>query len=190
MKKLFHLASDIQTEFQKKKWRFCFIGGIALQRWGEPRLTLDVDISLLTGFGNEKYFVDSLCRRFVSRIENADEFALRNRVLLLKSKENIPIDIVLAGLPFEERVIDRATDFSFLESAKLRTCSAEDLIVYKAFADRKRDWADIEGILLRQKNALDMQYIKEQLQPLAEIKKSPHILHQLHEMTSALKKNE
>ncbi len=23
-------------------WRFCFIGGVAQQRWGEPRLTEDV----------------------------------------------------------------------------------------------------------------------------------------------------
>ncbi len=119
-------------------------------------------------------------------IENAREFALRNRVLLLKSDNNIPIDIALAGLPFEEIAIERATNYSFLKSVKLCTCSAEDLIVYKAFADRNKDWADIEGILLRQKNKLDWRYIEEYLLPLSELKESPHILPKLKEMNSRL----
>lgn len=186
MKRLFQLAADIHSLFIKKNWRFCFIGGIALQRWGEPRLTLDVDISLLTGYGNEKQFVDMLCGRFSSRIENAADFALCNRVLLLKSEQDIPIDISLAGLPFEELAINRATDFPFLETAVLRTCSAEDLIVYKAFADRQKDWADIEGILIRQRHNLDMEYIEKQLQPLAELKENPDLLIRLHDLQSTV----
>jgi hypothetical protein len=27
---------------------FCFSGGLAVQHWGEPRLTRDVDVSVLT----------------------------------------------------------------------------------------------------------------------------------------------
>ncbi|MCP4111852.1 MAG: hypothetical protein GY749_41050 [Desulfobacteraceae bacterium] len=123
MKALFHLASEIQTLFTKQKWRFCFIGAISVQRWGEPRITADVDISLLTGFGNEKHYIDFLCSQYASRIKNSREFALQSRVLLLKSGNNIPIDIALAGLPFEEMAIERATSFSFLKSVKLRTCS-------------------------------------------------------------------
>jgi hypothetical protein len=184
MKALFHLASEIQTLCVSQKWRFCFIGGIALQRWGEPRLTVDVDVSLLTGFGNEEQFVDVLCQKFLSRIDNVREFALQNRVLLLKSNHHIPIDIALAGLPFEECVIDRATEFSFLRSITLRTCSAEDLIIYKAFADRNRDWADIEGILIRQKNKLDWKHIEKYLIPLCELKESPHILPKLIKLKS------
>lgn len=187
MKALFHLAAQVQSIFLVQKWRFCFIGGIALQRWGEPRVTVDVDISLLTGFGNEKQYVDVLCKHFIPRINNAREFALNKRVLLLKSERNIGIDIALAGLPFEECVIDRATDFPFLKSVTLCTCSAEDLIIYKAFADRNKDWADIEGILLRQINKLDWQHIEKYLIPLCELKGSPHILLKLDELRSKTK---
>ena len=184
MKALFHLAAEIQAMFISLEWRFCFIGGIALQRWGEPRLTVDVDISLWAGFGNEHQFVDVLCQKYKSRIDNAREFALSNRVLLLKSERNIPIDIAMAALPFEESAIDRATDFLFLKSLALRTCSAEDLIIYKAFADRNRDWADIEGILLRQRNKLDWEYVEKYLLPLTELKESPHILTKLRQLES------
>ena len=36
---LFRPADDLQSFCQVRGWRFCFIGGIAIQRWGEPRLT-------------------------------------------------------------------------------------------------------------------------------------------------------
>ena len=181
---LFNLAAEVQSLCVLHDWRFCFIGGLALQRWGEPRLTIDIDLSLLTGFGGEESFIDALLQTYASRIDHAREFALKNRVLLLKSKRNIPIDISLACLPFEAKAIDRASDYSFLEPVSLRTCSAEDLIIYKAFADRNRDWADIEGILIRQKDQLDWVYIEEYLLPLTELKQSPHIIAKLKQIRS------
>lgn len=46
-----------------------------------------------------------------------------------------------------------------------RTRSAEDLIVLKAFADRPKDWLDIEGILIGQAAQLDWPYVRAQLAP-------------------------
>jgi hypothetical protein len=57
-------AGEVQSFCKSQGWRFCFIGGVALQRWGEPRLTQDVDLTLLTGFGNEEKFVDALLKEF------------------------------------------------------------------------------------------------------------------------------
>ena len=53
-------AEEIQQFCQNNGWRFCLIGGVAVQRWGEPRLTQDVDLTLLSGFGNEDKLVDVL----------------------------------------------------------------------------------------------------------------------------------
>ena len=58
----------------------------------------------------------------------------------------------------------------------LKTCSAEDLVVLKAFAARDKDWADIHSILLRQKGKLDVGYIRENLSPLCELKSAPEIM--------------
>jgi acyl dehydratase len=58
----------------------------------------------------------------------------------------------------------------------LRTCSAEDLIVLKLFAFRPRDVLDAETIVIRQRAALDWQYIATNLQPLAEVKGQPEIM--------------
>lgn len=127
MQDLFLLADDVQSFCRVRGWRFCFIGGIALQRWGEPRLTGDVDLTILTGLGREADYIEALCAAFAGRIPDAAEFAHRSRVLLLRSERGIPIDISLGALPFEERVVERATFYRFLDDVRLNTCSAEDL---------------------------------------------------------------
>lgn len=50
----------MQEFYRSQDWRFCFIGGLAVQRWSEPRVTDDVDLTLITGFGTEEPFIDAL----------------------------------------------------------------------------------------------------------------------------------
>lgn len=186
MQDLFRLADDIQSFCRDRGWRFCFIGGIALQRWGEPRLTADVDLTILTGFGGEAACIEELCGAFPGRTPDAAEFAHRSRVLLLRSQRGIPIDISLGALPFEERVVDRASDHRFLADACLTTCSAEDLVVLKAFADRPQDWSDIERVLIRAGRELEWRTIETELPPLCEAKEAPHILPRLQALRTSL----
>ncbi|HSM51812.1 MAG TPA: hypothetical protein VLA75_10450, partial [Thermoanaerobaculia bacterium] len=47
---------------------------------------------------------------------------------------------------------------------------AEDLIVFKAFAGRERDWLDIEGIVTRLGPRLDEGLVWRELLPLLELK--------------------
>jgi hypothetical protein len=172
-------AAQLQAVCEMQGWQYCFIGGLALQRWGEPRETIDVDLTLLTGFGGEETFVRELLRHFEPRIAEAGEFALAHRVLLARTKSGVGLDIALGGLPFEADVVARASMFAFPPQIPLRTCSAECLIVLKAFAARPKDWLDVEGIIIRQTGRLDWTYIRRQLQPLAELKESPEIMQEL-----------
>jgi hypothetical protein len=104
-------------------------------------------------------------------------------VLLLVSETGIGIDVALAGMPFEQSAVRRAVVVEVLPGKPLRFCSAEDLIVYKAFADRPRDWTDVQGIVGRQgSDALDWNYIFDCLGPLAELKESPEICQRLERM--------
>ena len=64
---VFVAAEEVQSFCKKHGWRFCFIGGLAVQRWGEPRMTQDADLTLLTGFGNEEGFVDTLLGSFTAQ---------------------------------------------------------------------------------------------------------------------------
>jgi hypothetical protein len=179
---LFSAASEVQAVLVAAGWRYCFIGGLAVQRWGEPRLTRDVDLTLLTGFGHEAPFIDLLVRRFAGRIPDAAEFASRHRVLLLKASEGVPIDIALGGLPFEERAVARATAWPVPGGDPLLTCSAEDLVVHKVFAGRDRDWADVDGIIARQGSTLDVATIESELVPLLALKGDEIALSRLQAM--------
>ena len=186
MRDLFRLASEIQGFCQDRNWGFCFIGGLALQRWGEPRETVDVDVTLVTGFGGEEPFITALLDRYDGRIPDAAGFARTNRVLLLRAASGVGIDVALGGLPFEERIVERASLFPFPGDVPLRTCSAEDLVVLKAFADRARDWADIEGVLVRTGRQMHWATVEVELPPLCEAKEAPHILPRLRSLRASL----
>jgi len=167
---LFAAAADVQAFFSSLGWRSTVIGGLAVQRWGEPRQTRDVDLALLTGLGGEGAFVDPILGRYRSRIPEARQFALEHRVVLIETSSGIPVDVSLAGLPFEARVIDRSGPFEVSDGMTFDTCSAEDLLVLKAFAGRVQDWLDIEGVIVRQGPRLDRALVLEELRPLLELK--------------------
>lgn len=120
-----------------------------------------------------------MLRHYEARSEQAAEFALTRRVLLLRAPSGVGLDIALAGLPFEQSAVARSSLFAFTPDATLRTCSAEDLVVMKAFAARTKDWLDVEGILIRQGRALDWAHIRRHLKPLVELKESPQIMDEL-----------
>lgn len=167
MKKLVTTAAAFQDFCVANRLQFCFVGGLAVQARGEARVTLDVDASVYTGFEHDEAVVNLLLGEFSARRADAAEFALISRVVLLKSSDAVDIDVALAGLEYEKCVIDRSTLVEYMPGVSLRVCSAEDLIVLKAFANRRRDWADIEGILGRQGDALDWAYVEASLEPLA-----------------------
>lgn len=163
-------------------WQFCFIGGLAVQKWSEPRVTDDVDITLMTGFGKEQPFIDALLALdwIEPRNPHAREWALTRRVLLLQTKDGVGMDIAMGAFPFEQQAVSRAVEVEFLPGCSLRICTAEDLIIYKAFATRAKDWLDVEAVLKRQgAGNLDWRHIREQLTPLLALKEAPELLDQL-----------
>ena len=123
---IFKTARELQAFCDAQGWEFCFIGGVAVQRWTDGRVTRDVDLTLLAGFGNEDSFIDALLAQYTARNANPAQFARKNRVLLLQSESGIGIDISLGALPFEVLAVQHATPFEFAPGLELRTCSPED----------------------------------------------------------------
>lgn len=177
MTPILEAARDLQAFLTERKWKFCIIGGIALLRWGEPRFTRDVDVTLLSGFGREDEFIAPLLESgYRGRVPDPAAFARRNRVLLLTAPGGTPVNIALGGLPFEEEMVERSSLFEFARGCRLRTCSAEDLVILKLFAFRPRDVLDVETVLARQRGALDWAHVERHLAPLSEAKEQPGIM--------------
>jgi hypothetical protein len=179
MIELYRSATEIQEFFRQRDWQYCIIGGVAVLRWSHIRATKDVDITLLAGFGREEMFIDELLKAFSFRPPGSRDFALRNRVMLLTDRHGIPLDVALGAIPFEERAVQRSSLWEAEANVFLRTCSAEDLLVHKCFASREIDWFDVEGILARQAGKLDLDLVRRELRPLAEMKEDPQIVEKL-----------
>lgn len=105
--------------------------------------------------------------------------ALRTRVLLLRTPDGCGIDVALGAMPFASSAIERSSNAELVPGATLRACSAEDLIVHKAFAARPQDWVDIGGVILKQRGLLHWPQIWSNLGELAELKEAPELLVEL-----------
>ncbi|XZE55542.1 nucleotidyltransferase [Planctomycetaceae bacterium SH139] len=179
---LWKTAVALQEYLQGTGHPFCFIGGIVVQRWGQPRMTGDVDATILTRFGGEAELAEEILRRYQSRIESPLQFAIQSRILLLQDIRNNRIDLSIGGLDFEYRIVERSSMWGIPGGGYIRTCGAEDLVVLKAFAARPQDWIDVEQVIIRQGEKLDRELIHRELAPLAELKEEPEILAQLEHL--------
>jgi hypothetical protein len=94
---LFASAFSLQQALIAANLRFCFIGGIVLQRWGEPRFTADIDLTLLCPFGDELRLVEVLQPVLMSRIASPHEMANEARIYLGKLANGTPVDIALVA---------------------------------------------------------------------------------------------
>ncbi len=137
---------------------YAFIGGFALAFWGEPRLTADLDITLLAD--DPERAAGELLRRFKPRVQDPLAFLRQTRVLLLEV-DGVPVDIAFAMPGYEEEALRRAVRVP-LSGGWVRVLSPEDLIIHKCVAGRPRDLEDVRGILLRQRK-LDLGYIRRWL---------------------------
>lgn len=169
-------ARDVLSALDAANVPACLIGGMVIPRWGQPRATTDADVSALTPYGEEQRALDTLLAHFRPRRPDARAFALDRRVLLLETAEGVKIDVALAAFGFEIEAIEQATPWNLAPGVVVRTCSAEDLVVYKLVAARPQDLLDVEGIVRRQGERLDVDRIRRWGREFAELKEDPDLL--------------
>lgn len=138
----------VQTLLAKFENRGVIIGGIAVGFLGRPRLTEDIDAMFLLSVKDIPRFLEAASAENIQpRIKNADEFARKNRVLLLRHiSTEINIDVSLGALPFEEEMVARKIVKSS-GTISLSLPTPEDLIIMKAVAHRPKDLEDIRTIV-------------------------------------------
>ncbi len=180
-------AVRVQEFWMRQGIEFCFIGGLAVNHWGETRMTQDIDASVSADFGSERIIIGKLLEDIAPRIADAADFAEIHRVVLGQEPGGVPIDISLAALPYELQVIERAEWVELLPGKSIRLCTPGDLITLKAFANRPLDWRDIRGVIIRNNRLLDWPQIESDLGMLTELREEPEILTQLIDLRQELK---
>lgn len=151
-------------------------GGIVVSRWGEPRATKDVDATVLVDFSHEAVVLDLLLSKFASRDPDPVRRAELGRLALLRATNGVDLDISFATFPFELEVLERASEWPVTPDIALRTCSAEDLVLYKLVAARLIDLHDVQSVVSRMGASLDADRIRLWGGRFAEILEKPELL--------------
>jgi hypothetical protein len=151
------------------------IGGIANLRWGRPRLTQDIDVTVLVPEAGLSAFLAEVARAYTVLPRDPLEFAQRTRVIPVRDPGGVRVDLILATLPYEEEAVRRAVPFP-VAGRPVRLCTAEDLILHKIVSSRPRDREDVAGIVARQGERLDREYLDPRVEALAEGLEQPEML--------------
>jgi len=154
----------------------CLIGGFVVSRWGEPRVTKDVDATVLVDFSEETAVLNLLLSKFPSRDPDPVRRAELGRLVLLSASNGVDLDISFAGFPFELEVLERASDWQVTPEIAVRTCSAEDLVLYKLVAARLIDLHDVQSVVSRMGASLDTGRVRLWGRRFAEILEKPELL--------------
>ena len=169
-------AWEIHEFFTRRNVPYVVIGGMAVQHWGEPRFTQDVDVTAAAPPDDPESLVRAILDRFPARLGDAVAFARRNRVILIRAANGCPVDISLSLPGYEDELMQRAVAYEIEAGKTLRLCSAEDLIIHKAIAGRPQDVRDVESVVYRQRERLDAAYIRRWLREFSDLLARPEIL--------------
>ena len=170
--KLFETLKRVVALLEKQGFRYAIIGGIANQMWGQARFTYDIDIKLFVPDTDYAGIRETLTSAFPE--SGRPELPL-NPLIVSVNIRNVIVDFLLATPGYEEQIITRAVRTTIAD-LPIWVCTAEDLIIQKALANRAKDWQDIEGIVNEQRKCLDNDYIEEWLTQFAEILDQPELL--------------
>ncbi|MBM3266738.1 MAG: nucleotidyltransferase [Candidatus Sericytochromatia bacterium] len=152
------------------------IGGIAAGLQGRPRVTKDIDATVIATIEDAPAILAELREfGFEPRVDDPVAFAGDTGVLLLvHSDSSVEVDLTLAALPFEIDMVEGARTL-VVAGTTLRVAAPEDLLVMKSLARRPVDVVDIEG-LLDANPALDLDRVRLQLRSFAEVLEAPEIV--------------
>ncbi len=173
----FAAALEVGNFLTHRKIPYAIIGGLAVQVWGQVRLTADADLSvaapLTTGAAP---LVRLITGHFPSRSADPLDFAGKTRMVLITASNGVEVDISLALPGYEDQLFSRAVDYEIDPGKSIKLCSAEDLIIHKAVAGRPQDVIDIQGVVKRQGKKLDAAYIRRWLKDFSDVLANGDIL--------------
>jgi hypothetical protein len=166
---------EVVGTLEASRVRYMVVGGFAALHWGRQRLTRDLDLTVDVPDASVASFVEQLGREFRLSDREPLEFARRNHLIRLMTHVSVPVDLMLAALPYQVAAIARAVEVP-VGPRMVRFCTPEDLVIYKLASERPQDHIDVEGVVLRQADVLDRAYLEPHVRDLAAGLERPGIL--------------
>lgn len=153
---------------------YMVIGGYANLVWGSARLTRDLDLTIELEDSRLGALITILASKYTVLPPDPEKFCRETRVLPMATDQGVRVDLIVAGLPYEEQAIRRAVNVA-VGGRSVRVCTAEDLIIHKLVSDRPRDREDVESVIRRQGPKLNRNYLDPIVQGLSVDLERPEI---------------
>jgi predicted nucleotidyltransferase len=179
------LIRRIAERLDEDRIPYMIIGGQAVLLYGRPRLTRDIDITL--GIDTDHFSqVADACAKLKLRLlpKEPPDFVRETSVLPAEdAKSRIRVDFIFSFSEYERRAIKRAKSIT-MDGYPARFASCEDVIIHKMVAGRAIDMEDVKSILARNKDAIDLGYIRQWLSQFTEQPEYSGLLDRLNELLS------
>jgi hypothetical protein len=137
---------------------FAFGGALALAYYAEPRATVDVDVNVFVPPDAVDRVVEALAGLGIGASAAERKTVLRDGQVRLHW-DTTPVDLFFAYDPFHFHAAARVRSVPF-GSDTIPVLAPEDLLVCKVVFDRRKDWIDIEQVLLLQSGSLDVDDVR------------------------------
>lgn len=159
-----NLLPVLSHELDKHNIDYMIIGGQAVLLYGEPRLTMDIDITV--GIPpSEKAVIFEIAEALSMKIlvNNPEQFIEETFVLPCESAEyKLRVDFIFSDSEYEKRALGRVKRVN-IQDYDVKFASVEDLIIHKLIAGRAVDIDDIKSIILKN-NDMDFNCIYKELE--------------------------
>jgi hypothetical protein len=157
---------------------YTVIGGVAALVHGGMRTTQDVDITVHVEIDQLDALYELFTQDFVAIKKGARLFFQRFFVLPLRHQQTgIRVDVAAALSGLEREAIRRSERRQFGQ-AEINVCTVEDLLIFKLFAARDKDLADINSLTAIHKQKLDIAYLRARAKELVALER-PDVLERL-----------
>jgi hypothetical protein len=160
---------------KKSKKKGMVIGGVASSLLGRPRLTADIDATVVLDDASIDLFLrQAFTQGFIPRRPDSAAFLRRSAMLLLTHRASgVPVDIAQGLLPFERDATSRAIMFK-IKDLSVPLPRPEDLVIMKALAHRPQDIEDIRGIVAANPG-IEIKQVRKEVMAFAKMLDMPDL---------------
>jgi nucleotidyltransferase AbiEii toxin of type IV toxin-antitoxin system len=151
----------IKRAFEGSGTPYAFGGALALAYYAEPRVTVDVDVNIFMAPDEIDRVAELLEPLGVEAPPPDRRLARRDGQVRLRWGIT-PIDLFFAYDEFHFHAADRTRRVPFGDTT-IPILAPEDLLVCKVVFDRRKDWIDIDQMLLLTAGTLDLADVRRWL---------------------------
>lgn len=157
------LLKLLAHELDDARILYMVIGGQAVQLYGEPRMTRDIDLTLGLGSEGLDRVVEVCSRCGLKPLPSSPAEFVRETMVLpaMDERTGIRVDFVFSATDYERQAIERSRAVK-LGGVDVRFAAAEDVVIHKLVAGRPRDLEDVLGIVAKNQG-LDRGYVERWL---------------------------